>query len=286
MSSDTSGKAMKSTRPVLRWHGGKWVLAPWIIDHFPPHRVYVEPFGGAASVLLQKDRSFSEVYNDLDEGAVNLFRILRSDDWRDLKILLEHTPFSRSEFMESYKLTTDPVESARRLIVRSFMGFGSDCHNADMSTGFRSCSNRSHTTPAHDWDHYPNVIPLMADRFRGVVIESRPAIKVIEQHDSPDTLHYLDPPYLPETRSLRSKRGKIRKHGYAHEMTEDDHDRLLEVIRGVKGKVILSGYPSEKYEAALSTWERRERVAFADGARKRTEVLWMNYDLPQQSLKF
>ena len=198
------------SRPVLRWHGGKWRLAPWIISHFPPHRIYVEPFGGAASVLLRKQRSYAEVYNDLDDEVVNLFRVLRDDPQSNGYTLIDfliHTPFARTEFEEAYEETTDPVERARRLIVRSFMGFGSNGHNAAVKTGFRSASSRSGTTPAHDWGNYPDVLETIIKRVRGVVIENRDAVAVMRQHDDPMALHYVDPPYLPQTRSDKSRKG-------------------------------------------------------------------------------
>jgi len=255
------------TRPVLRWHGGKWLLAPWIIEHFPAHQVYVEPFGGAASVLMRKARSYAEIYNDLDGDVVNLFRVLRSTRADELVAAVRLTPFSRTEFLESYQPTDDDFERARRLIIRSFMGFGSNSHNK--LTGFRANSNRSGTPPAHDWVNYPDSLAEVVKRLQGVTVESKDAKAVMLQHDAPTTLHYVDPPYVMATRSDEGA-------DYAHEMDDSDHAALLECLRGLSGMVVLSGYPHPLYDAALSDWHRVEKAALADGAKPRTEVLWIN----------
>ena len=266
-------------RPVLRWHGGKWMLAPWIISYFPKHRTYVEPFGGAASVLLRKVRSYAEVYNDLDDHIVGLFRVLQDEAKAEQLIArLILTPFSRREFEIAWNQTDDEIEQARRLVIRSFMGFGSNAHNVELgskATGFRADSNKSGSTPAHDWSRYPNALRDIVVRMRGVVIESRPAVSVIERHDGRDVLHYIDPPYMPETRGLKNKHDP--KHRYRHEMTIEDHEELLGVVRGLKGMAVVSGYATELYDTALSDFHRVERQAFADGARPRTEVLWINH---------
>lgn len=268
---------MKPTRPILRWHGGKWRLAPWIIGHFPEHRIYVEPFGGAASVLLRKERSYSEIYNDLDDGVVNLFRIIRDEATAARLIdLLEKTPFARRDFEQAYEVSEEPIEEARRLIIRSFMGFGSDGHNRAVSTGFRSNGNRNYTTPAHDWANYPEKLKLIVKRFQGVVVEGRDANDVMAQHDRQTTLHYVDPPYMPETRSDKSRRGGSKYHAYAHEMTTTDHHRLLDFLKGLDGMVVISGYESGLYTQMLDTWTVMRRDALADGARPRTECLWIN----------
>lgn len=259
------------SRPLLRWHGGKWRLASWIISKFPPHRTYVEPFGGAASVLIKKPRAYSEVYNDLHGEVVNLFRVLQSPEKAArLRELLYLTPFSRDEYAVSYETAEDSVEAARRLIIRSYMGFGSDSINKERKSGFRSNSNRSHTTPAHDWANYPWQIGAFVERLRGVVVENRPAAGVIEQHDGPDTLHYVDPPYPLSTRG-------DRRRDYTHEMSDKDHVDLARILRGVKGMVVISGYRCELYDRDLySGWTSVDRAALADGAVKRVEVLWMN----------
>jgi len=264
-------------RPVLRWHGGKWLLAPWIIEHFPAHQVYVEPFGGAGSVLMRKERAYAEIWNDLDGDVVNLFQVLRSDRAMELVEALKLTPFSRSEFDLAYTPIADPMECARRLVVRSFMGFGSNGHNAKAKTGFRANSNRSGTTPAHDWVNYPESLANVVERLRGVTVENRDAMEVMRQHDAADTLHYVDPPYLPSTRSLKNPYDiKCRGGMYAHEMHEGEHQPLLEGLRSLSGMVVLSGYPAPLYDTLLADWMRVERAALADGARARTEVLWIN----------
>lgn len=275
------------TRPVLRWHGGKWKLAPWIIAQFPPHRVYVEPFGGAASVLMRKPRAYAEIYNDLDGEVVNLFRVLRDPaGGGQLVRQLELTPFAREEFDLAYEATKEPVERARRLCIRAMMGFGSNGHNISVRTGFRANSNRSGTTPAHDWKNYPPAIAAIGERLQGVIIENRPAIEVMAQHDAPTTLHYVDPPYVLSTRSIgnpydlksRAKRSGSahRSAMYAHEMTDEDHRALVDVLLALAGMVVLSGYPHPIYEQVLGDWRMIETAAHADGARPRTEVLWIN----------
>lgn len=264
--------SLPPSRPALRYHGGKWMLAPWIISHFPAHRIYVEPFGGAASVLLQKECSYGEVYNDLDGEICNLFRVIREKP-AELTRALIWTPFSREEYRAAFELTTDPLEMARRTIIRSFMGFGSNSINRAIKSGFRSNSNRSGTTPAHDWKNYPLNIESVAARFRGVVIENKDATAVMLQHDGDETLHYLDPPYVHSTRAMNAMHGN---HGYAHEMTDAQHIELSEVAASLKGVVVISGYHSELYDGLYKEWHRVERNSLADGAAPRVEVLWLN----------
>ena len=257
-------------RPPMRYHGGKWMLAPWIISHFPQHRTYVEPYGGGASVLMRKPRCYSEVYNDAWGDVVNVFRVIR--DYPDaIRRNLYLTPFSRKEFEQTSGACADPVEQARRTIFRSMAGFGSAAVNGKYATGFRANSSRSGTTPAHDWRNYPDCVPAFVERLRGVVIENKDAWEVMLQHDSDVTLHYVDPPYMHETRNMA--RGNA---AYEMELSVEDHEVLLERLQELAGAVIVSGYRTDLYDDRLSTWSRADRHAKADGARDRTESLWLN----------
>lgn len=268
---------MKPNRPVLRYFGGKWMLAPWIVSHLPAHRIYIEPYGGAASVLLRKPRSFAEVYNDIDDDLVNLFKVLRDPDLAaGLCLGLRLTPFSRREYQDCKVFTDDPVERARRLVVRSFQGHGPDACNITSRTGFRTDSFSSNRSAAKDWSTYPDSLQRIVARMDGVSIENRPALDLIRDLDRPDALHYIDPPYVWETRTKRRGAGGKPANGYLHEMTDADHAELLDLICEVKGMVVLSGYSSPLYEERLKGWQVVLRKALADGARERTEVIYLN----------
>lgn len=263
------------TRPILRWHGGKWRLAPWIISHFPPHRIYVEPFGGAGSVLLRKPRVLGEVYNDLDGEIVNIFRVLRDRAAAEVLIrALALTPFAREEFYLSYEPAPDPVERARRCIVRCSMGFGSSSRRKNR-TGFRARAYRKNVTGPMDFANLPPALLAIIDRLRGVCIENRLGTEVIAQQDDTDTLFYVDPPYVVATRSsIRWPSDHDR--AYAHDMTDDDHRALAAQLRTVKGMVVLSGYACPLYGELYGDWAQASTDALADGAIPRREMLWLN----------
>ncbi len=257
-------------RPALRYHGGKHRIAPWVISHFPEHTVYVEPYGGSAGVLLRKPRSYGEIYNDLDGQVVNVFRQLRDPvAAKRLCELVWLTPFSREEFELAYEVCDDPLEQARRTIFRGFAAHGSTGILGEV-TGFRARCTRARATDADSWSSYPSAIQTFTERLRGVVLEQRPAIDVMLHHDAPNVLHYVDPPYVPVSRSA-----KRAGRAYRFEMTEEDHVELANVLRRLQGAVVLSGYPSELYESIYADWGRVERQARVDKGVDRTEVLWL-----------
>lgn len=280
-------------RPVLRYHGGKYRLAPRLIKIFPPHRVYTEAFGGGASVLMQKPRSYAEIYNDLDGEVVNVFRVLQNRrKARNLEQLLRLTPFARKEFLLGYKRGQTDVERARRTIIRSFMGFGSDSISgmkasragfntrlsSTMSTGFRWNANHSGTTPARDWAHYPAALSAFVERLQGVTIEQRDALDILAKMDREDALHYVDPPYPISTRRIGN--GTTPNHRYRHEMTDEDHVRLSELLHSLKGMVVISSYPGPLYDRLYSGWHSIEwtskHFVSTSGDAKRTECVWLN----------
>lgn len=263
------------TSPVLRYHGGKFRLASWVMSFFPVHTCYVEPFGGAAGVLLQKERVYAEVYNDLDRSVANFFNVLRDPASRsELIEKLILTEYSRDQFDIAWEPTDDSIEEARRMAIRAQMGFGS-AGATKGNTGFRIDTKREYGTAQHLWAQYPAAIAAAGQRMTGVLIENRPAIDIMHQHDAPTTLHFVDPPYVLSTRVLdASGRGY-----YRHEMTDADHVDLLDCLLELEGFVVVSGYPTDLYNEALSGWHQHQtsaRISAGRGSALRTEVVWIN----------
>ena len=264
----------KIKHPAIRYHGGKFRLSSWIISHFPEHRCYVEPFGGGASVLLKKEPSEADVYNDLDGDVVNLFSVLRDPEAaRRLIDACALTPYARDEFYCAYEDSDNPVEKARRLIVRATMGFGS-AGATKGKTGFRLDTKRNSATAQRIWARQPDNLAAVASRFAGVLVENRSAIQCMRDHDTLSTLHFVDPPYVHETRVGVSKNG-----AYRFEMTNEDHAELLNELKALQGGVIVCGYDSKLYNNALDGWKRVTRTTAANGyagSVQRTECLWLN----------
>jgi DNA adenine methylase len=258
------------SRPVMRYPGGKFALAPWIISHFPQHGFYVEPFGGGASVLMRKPKISGEIFNDLESEVVNVFRVLRNKACaHELEHLIKLTPFSYEEYRDAYEPSDDPIERARRMIFRSYASIGSDgVHRRN--AGFRGIkSYQARVTAAKEWASYPAAIQTFLDRLNGVLIENRHAMELFRMYDRPETLWYLDPPYLMSTRSKNSVL-------YSKEMTEQQHIELAEAIHQLKGMVVLSGYPSPLYDDLYKGWQTASKSAKANIGGKRIECIWLS----------
>lgn len=266
--------------PLIRYHGGKFRIADWIISFFPQHKTYVEPFGGGASVLFAKQPSEIEVYNDLDCEIVNLFKVLRNSEQRlALETGLYLTPYARDEFFSAYEDTTDPVERARRMIIRAQMGFGS-AGATKGKTGFRMHGGRQKNYEIDIWNNYPSRLCDFAERLKRVMIENQDALKIISYYDDPDTLFFVDPPYVRSTRAANVT-------AYRHEMTDEQHVDLLNALNAVQGKIVITGYDCDIYNDLLGDWAKHTKSVQASGNRggvTREECLWLSPNIEQHDL--
>ncbi|GEM88162.1 DNA adenine methylase [Meiothermus granaticius] len=257
-------------RPPLRYFGSKWQIAPFVLQHFPPHESYVEPFGGGASILLRKPRSKLETYNDRDGGVVNFFRVLRERPGELIRAL-ELTPWARAEYERSTEPAEDPLEAARRFFVLSWMGIGMNAVDRQRSFRYVAKASGIWRPPARLWDL--SHLWAVAERMLGVQIMQDDAFEMISRFDDPEALIYCDPPYLLETRRKKSA-------SYRHELSEADHLRLAEQLRGLAAHALISGYPSELYADLYEAhgWVRVETQTYTNNSRQsaRTEALWLS----------
>jgi DNA adenine methylase len=272
-------------RPALRYYGGKWKLAPWIISHFPDHKNYVEPCGGAASVLLQKPLSPLETYNDLDGNVVNFFRVLR-DNPDELIRKIRLTPWARAEYELSLQPCEDEIERARRFFVASYMSFNGGTGDNPRLFGWR-CSTDANLRLTPSADLQNNVLGKISDRLLSVQIENRPYQDILTRFDNKGALIYFDPPYTEQERTNG-------KEWYNHEFAEKDHIESAGLLRQSIGYAIVSGYAcplyTELYEA--HGWHRVDKEAQTNSGGKRTESLWLSprtveaLQIPKQAALF
>jgi DNA adenine methylase len=215
----------------LNWFGSKSKLSSQIVKHFPAHRTYCEPFGGSAAVLLAKEPSKVEVYNDIDRQLVNFFRVLRDPELcAKLHDDAEDTLYARAEFELAKQSCDYPVEAARRFLVRHRMSFGGNgedwCYSVETS-------RRGTAAAIRRWRWGIESLPAIHNRLKNVQIECSDWRGILRRFDGADTLFFLDPPYVPETRVAGT---------YRYELTHDDHRELVAFLLSVRGMVVLSGY--------------------------------------------
>ncbi len=260
----------------LKWHGGKSYLAKRLIALMPPHIHYVEPFAGGLAVLLAKDpEGVSEVVNDLNDGLSNFWRTLQDGpSFEGFERIVNAVPFSQPEWRRS--CNTYPPCDMYADVPRA-IAFFIHCRQSRagqfkcFATLSRNRTRRGMNEQASAWWSVVEGLPEVHERLKRVAVLNDNALDVIRREDGPNTLFYLDPPYLHETR--------VTTDAYECEMTDTEHEDLLNYIRNCKGRVMISGYPSEKYFDLLTGWNYEEFDIDCKGVAgsKRVECVWMNY---------
>ncbi len=260
---------------ITKYPGGKWRIASWIINFFPEHHTYLEPFFGSGAVLFNKTRSNIETVNDLDDNVINLFRWIR-DDPAQFAHAVYWTPYARAVYEDA--CTTTPKDSLQKAVyfyIKLNQGHG--FRTSDRKVGWKNdVQGREKAYAARDWTQAPEKIMDAAERLRGVQIENRPAVDLIQKYNYSNVLIYADPPYVLSTR-----------HGkqYRQEMNDGQQEDMLDVLLDHKGPVLLSGYDNRLYNDRLHAWHKETTSCQNQIGQKTSEVLWMNFE-PIRQLDF
>lgn len=260
-------------RPIIKYLGSKWNLAPRIIEMMPPHLTYVEPFGGSACVLLRKKPSRYEVYNDLNSHLITLFRVLQNR--QQTKALLRRLRFTLFA-EEEYRLATDKLNQNVFDDDVDHAWASYVAHNFSIS-GILNAAFPVVSNGLHFLKHHKKSILFFARRFRHVRITTRDAFDLIQKLDREDTVFYLDPPYVLKSRSATSS--------YIHDLDDEHHKRLVDLLPTLKSAVILSGYDNSIYAPLVDVhgWGVEKVLSLCrfgkkncKGSQQRLEVLWYN----------
>ena len=264
-------EAITMMKAILKYPGSKWRISDWILSFFPEHKVYCEPFFGSGALFFRKKPSYIETINDINGDIVNLFRVCREFP-QELATAINLTPFAREEFNDCYEKSDNPIEQARKTLVRYHQSFGT-CNASKNS--WRNVQTYGGPRCATMWNFLPGTIVDCCERLKDAQIENIDGIELIKRYNDPKTLIYCDPPYM---QSLR------KKNMYRCEMDNDKHIELLEAIRNTKSMVIISGYDNELYNDYLKEWVTAEKETTAQMGKHRVEKLWMNFEMQMRIL--
>ena len=264
---------------ILKYPGAKWRIASWIIENMPAHHSYVEPFFGSGAVFFNKPLSNIETINDLEGEVVNFFEVIR-DIPKELAAKIYMTPYARAVYENVYKehsnCNQSKLDRALKFCIKINMGHGFRCNS---KVGWKNdVQGREAAYALRSWNRIPDIIMEAAARLKEVQIEQRPAIEVIRRFNNSKCLIYCDPPYLLETRNSSKQ--------YNFEMSNKDHEDLLNTVIENKSKIIISGYDSELYNDALKGWRKKTGFSLTQSMRKAKEVIWMNYSCEKQLTLF
>lgn len=270
------------SKSPINWFGGKYYMAKDIIELFPKHQMYVEVFGGAGHILFKKQPSDIEVYNDINSGLYSFFKVLRDENKANkLKEKLDLTPYSREEFYnckDTWMLEKDEIEKVRKWYVTAMQSFSTNFSTWSHS---KSKSRRGMSQSVSQFlGKIENDLPDAIERLKYVQIENVDFRQLIKKYDSKDTLFYLDPPYIHDTRKMT--------YEYANEIYKQDHKELVNLLLNIKSKAILSGYDHEIYnpliengwsKISLGKFDKRSIKAIDESREKGEEIVWINYKL-------
>ncbi len=251
-------------------------MADKLIPLFPDHKTYVEIFGGSGAILINKKPSEIEVYNDIDGELYNFFKVIADEKlFKKFQEKISLLPYSRECYYEYRDMRTDKLDNAERA-VRFYYLIKSTRHSTCKYTGWKFSVEANMPKRIKSIDK----LSLIHKRLSDVYIDNLDFRKLIANWDRPDTFFYLDPPYVASSR---------KSGGYMFEMTDKDHNDLIDILLSIKGKWLLSGYDNDIYNKRLSGFYMRNFNCLANSLKRvknnnpgRTETVWANYDLNEQ----
>lgn len=262
--------------PILRWPGSKWRIADWIIHFFPYHEVYCEPFFGSGAVFFRKAPAGTETINDIDGNIVNLFRVIREQP-AELCKEIEMTPYAREEYNDCLHETypKNQLDAARIFLVRAWQSYGGKTHESGKSWAH----DRTNTVyrPKY-WCKMPEHIMNVAERLKMAQVECMNALELIPMYNRRNTLLYIDPPYLKNTRTSL--------HYECEFSGVEEHKALLKLCKQHTGPCVISSYDNELYNTELAGWEKHSRQVATNNAGTATEIIYLNKVCTEQGRLF